>query len=80
MSGVQSLREHLDRMTQELTQIKKIAIGLEERDKEKTERAWDDLMAASKEISREWKGFSAVEEIRNQREKKIANIEDMVIS
>jgi len=57
-------------MTQELIQIKKIAIGLEESDKEKTERAWDDLMAASKEISREWKGVSAVEEIRNQREKR----------
>jgi len=70
MSGVQSLREHLDRMPQELTQIKKIAIGLEESDKEKTERAWDDLMAASKEISREWKGISAVEEIRTQREKR----------
>ena len=63
MSSIQSLRGHLDRMTQELTQIKKIAIGLEEWDKEKTERAWDDLMAASKEIS-------AVEEIRNQREKR----------
>jgi len=50
MSGIQSLREHLDRMTQELTQIKKIAIRLEERDKEKTDRAWDDLMAASKKI------------------------------
>ena len=70
MSGVQSLREHLDRMTQELTQIKKIAIGLEGKDKEKTESAWDDLMVASKEISREWKGASAVEEIRNQREKR----------
>ncbi|HJH25813.1 MAG TPA: hypothetical protein C5S37_03355 [Methanophagales archaeon] len=70
MSGVQSLREHLDRMTQELTQIKKIAIGLEGRDKEKTESAWDDLMMASKEISREWKVASAVEEIRNQREKR----------
>jgi len=50
--------------------IKKIAIGLEESDKEKTERAWDDLMAASKEISREWKGVSAVEEIRAQKEKR----------
>ena len=70
MSGVQSLREHLDRMTQELTQLKKIAIGLEESDKEKTERAWADLMVASKEISREWKGGSAVEEIRTQREKR----------
>jgi hypothetical protein len=57
-------------MTQELTQIKKIAIGSEEKDKEKTESAWDDLMAASKEISREWKGASAVDEIRNQREKR----------
>ena len=70
MSDVESLREHLDRMTQELIQIKKIAIGLEESDKEKTERAWDDLMAASKEISREWEGLSAVEEIRTQREKR----------
>jgi len=57
-------------MTQELTQIKKIAIGLEESDKEKAERAWDDLMAASKEISQEWKGVSVVEEIRTQREKR----------
>ncbi|RCV63183.1 hypothetical protein C5S53_15155 [Methanophagales archaeon] len=57
-------------MTQELTQIKKIAIGLEESDKEKTEGAWDDLMAASKEISQEWEGISAVEEIRTQREKR----------
>ena len=57
-------------MTQELTQIKKIAIGLEESDKEKTDRAWDDLMAASKEISQEWKGVSVVEEIRTQREKR----------
>ncbi len=70
MSDVQSLMEHLDRMTQELTQIKKIAIGLVECDKGKTERAWDDLMAASKEISQEWKGVSAVEEIRAQREKR----------
>ncbi len=70
MSSIQSLMEHLDRMTNELTQIKKIAIGLEEGDKEKTERAGDDLMAASKEISKEWKVVSAVEEIRNQREKR----------
>jgi len=70
MSDIQTLREHLDRMTQELNQIKKIVIGLEDRDKEKAERAWNDLMIASKEISRRWKGFSAINEIRNQREKK----------
>lgn len=70
MSDTQILKEHLDRMTQELEQIKKIVIGLEERDKEKTEEAWVDLMKASKEISRRWEGVSAVNEIKNQREKK----------
>ncbi len=70
MSDTQILKEHLDRMTQELEQIKKIVIRLEERDKEKTEEAWVDLMKASKEISRRWEGVSAVNEIKNQREKK----------
>jgi len=70
MSDTQTLREHLDRMTQELNQIKKIVIGLEGRDKEKAEKAWHDLMMASKVISQQWKGISTVDEIRAQREKK----------
>ena len=61
---------HLDRVTQELIQIKKLIIGLEVKDKWKTEQAWDDLMSVSKEISRAWKGENAVEEIRDQREKR----------
>jgi len=64
------LKEHLERMTQELMEVEKIAIRLETIDQEKAERAWKDLMSASEEISQKWEGPSAVEEIRLQREKK----------
>jgi hypothetical protein len=56
-------------VTQELIQIKKLIIRVDAKDKQKTERAWDDLMSVSKEISLAWKGETAVEEIRDQREK-----------
>lgn len=45
---------HLNHVTHELNQIKKLIIRLEVKDKQKTERAWDDLMSISKEISRAW--------------------------
>ncbi len=64
------IKGHLDRVTHELIQIKRIFIGLEVKDKQKTERAWDDLMSVSKGISQAWKGGTVVEEIRDQREKK----------
>ena len=64
------IKGHLDCVTHELILIKRIFIGLEVKDKQKTERAWDDLMSASKEISRAWEGENAVEEIRDQREKR----------
>lgn len=70
MQDLHLLKEHLDRMTQELMEVKKIAIRLETIDQEKAERAWKDLMSASEEISQKWEGPSAVEEIRLQREKK----------
>jgi hypothetical protein len=35
----------------------------------KTGTAWKNLLNASKQISKKWKGSSAVEEIRGQREK-----------
>jgi hypothetical protein len=63
------IKKHLDRVTHDLIHTKKLIIGLEVKDKRKTERAWDDLMSVSKEISRAWKGETAVEEIRDQREK-----------
>ena len=64
------IKGRLNRVTHELIQIKRIFIGLEVKDRQKTERAWDDLMSVSKEISRAWKGGTAVEEIRDQREKR----------
>jgi len=67
---VQTLGAHLDIMMQELVQIKRVIVGLEHRDEQKTEKAWDELMAASKQISKEWRGPSAVEEIKSQREKR----------
>jgi hypothetical protein len=63
------IKGHLDHETQELIQIKMLIIRVDAKDKQKTERAWDDLMSVSKEISRAWKGGTAVEEIRAQREK-----------
>jgi len=56
-------------MMQELAQIKGVIIGRGYRDEQKTERAWNELLAASKQISKEWIGPSAVEEIESQREK-----------
>ena len=66
---LQTLGAHLDIMMQELAQIKGVVIGLGYRDEQKTERAWNKLLAASKQISKEWIGPSAVEEIKSQREK-----------
>ena len=40
-----------------------------ESDKQKTNRAWDDLMKASDQISEKWTDIPAVDEIKSQREK-----------
>lgn len=69
MQDIQEIEEHLEHISEELSQIKKITLDLKTIDKLKAERAWDDLMEASIEISREWKGLTALEEIRSQREK-----------
>lgn len=39
------------------------------RKEKETELAWNDLMVASNEITKLWKGPSAVDEVREQREK-----------
>ncbi len=69
MQDLQEIEEHLEHISEELSQIRKITLDLKTVDKIKAERAWEDLMDASKQISREWKGLTAVEEIRSQREK-----------
>ncbi|MEA1868647.1 MAG: hypothetical protein U9N09_00560 [Euryarchaeota archaeon] len=66
---LQTLGAHLDIIMQELVQIKRVVVGLGHRDEQKAEKAWNELMTASKQISKEWRGPSAVEEIKSQREK-----------
>jgi hypothetical protein len=70
MEYLKDLKEHLDKLSKEVSLMRKIIIcqGVDD-DKGKSEKAWNDLRDASKEISRMWSGPAAVEEIRNQREK-----------
>ena len=64
------IKGRLNRVTHELIQIKKIFIELNIKDEQKAEQAWNDLMSASKEISKTWRGETAIGEIRDQREKR----------
>lgn len=69
MQNLKEIEEHLEHISEELSQIRKITIELRTVDKLKAERAWNDLMEVSKQISKEWKGLTALEEIQSQREK-----------
>ena len=62
------LREHLDKLTHEVVQLKSILINKEQPRKPKANGAWRDLMKASKEVATLWTGGSAIEEIQSQRE------------
>ncbi|MEA3254849.1 MAG: hypothetical protein U9Q22_03325 [Candidatus Altiarchaeota archaeon] len=72
MQSYENINTHLDHITEEINKVKKVIIShaLIERDKEKTQRAWQDLENASKEISNLWKGPTAIDEIKMQREKR----------
>jgi len=69
MESFQEIDELLVHITDELNQIRKMTIGRMTVDKIKAERAWNDLMEVSRQISKEWKGPTALEEIQSQREK-----------
>jgi len=69
MYTTEDIRLHLDRIMGEVNELKRVMITLKIRNEERTEKAWEDLMLASVEISKMWKGPSAVDEIRNQRDK-----------
>lgn len=64
-----NIKKHLDHISRELTLLKKRLIYGGVIDKQKTETAWKNLLNTSKQISKKWKGPSAVEEIRKQRGK-----------
>jgi len=68
LESIGAIKRHLDYMSHEIVEIKKLIVGLES-DKQKSNRAWDDLMNASGQISEKWTEVSAEDEIRSQREK-----------
>lgn len=68
MESIGAIKKHLDYMSHEIVEIKKLIVGLES-DKHKSNMAWDDLMSASDQISEKWTEVSAADEITSQREK-----------
>ena len=68
MNNIRAIKKYLDIMFHEIIEIKKLVIGMES-DKQKTSRAWDDLMKTSDQISEKWTEIPAVDEIKSQREK-----------
>lgn len=69
MEDIKAIKAHLDHMSQEINELKKILMKVDIRDREVRERAWKDMLEASKEVTELWRGESAEEEIRAQREK-----------
>ncbi len=69
MADTKSIKERLDSIEQEVIQLRKITIYGRSIDRSKNQETWNRLMALCDDISKQWKGESAVEEIRSQREK-----------
>jgi hypothetical protein len=67
MEYLKELKDRLDMVINEAVQMKKIIIHQGLSDKKRAEEAWADLMLASEEISNQWEGPSALEEVRDQR-------------
>ena len=69
MQDVTKISMRLNRIVHELLELKRDIIALKGREGNKSEEAWRDLLSLSDEITKLWKGPSAVEEIKEQREK-----------
>ncbi len=69
MTKVAEIDAKINHIMHEIIELKKAMIPFKIKNKEKTNHAWADLITASEEITKLWKGDSAVEEIRAQREK-----------
>jgi predicted nucleic acid-binding Zn-ribbon protein len=69
MKKIAEIDVKINHIMHEIIELKKALIPLKFNDKEKNNQAWNDLMAASDKITELWQGKSAVEEIRDQREK-----------
>jgi hypothetical protein len=65
------IKGRLNRVTHELIQIKKIFIELNIKDEQKAEQAWNDLMSASKEISKTWRGRNCYRRDKRSKRKEM---------
>jgi len=59
----------LEHIVGEVREIKKTIISLSVEKTAKVNKTWKDLISVSDRVTKLWKGPSAVEEIRQQREK-----------
>jgi Cu/Ag efflux pump CusA len=58
----------IDAVDSIISSLENLKKEMEEREKSSNgDKVWNDLMQASKEISRRWEGQSALEEIKDQR-------------
>lgn len=69
MAQETDINSTLEHIVQELREIKKAIISSTIEKRDKTNKAWKDLMEVRSRITKMWRGSSAVEEIRQQREK-----------
>ncbi len=69
MQNIEQLKEKINHIEEDLISVKNAIITLGTKDNKKTIDAWKDWLSTSKEISKKWKGPSAVQEIKEQREK-----------
>jgi hypothetical protein len=66
---IEHIEEHLNSIEQEIIEMRKAKIYNKVINKDKNQKAWDEFITLSDEISEQWDGVSAVEEIRLQRRK-----------
>jgi hypothetical protein len=64
-----SVQQQIDRLYAELATLNRVVLTYEASRPTSNRAAWEDLKEAAKEISAQWSGPTAVEEIRAQREK-----------
>jgi len=64
----EAILEKIDRLIKEMEDIRRGLLKVQ--DAEEREKAWDNLMRLSEEVSAKWQGPSAVDEIKAQRDKR----------
>ncbi len=66
---IKNIEKHLDSIEQEVIEIRKATIYNKVINRNKNQKAWNEFIDLSDAVSEQWKGTSAVEEIKLQRRK-----------